>query len=115
MDDSLGADFPYSCDDLHTELVLQTIDGAFGILAALLAVIGLIAIQATWLIPVMCYGVARVVYLLVLIFLFSDFVNIGAIIGVVFSAVWSLVFFRTYKIVECCIDWCVCVSAVLSV
>ena len=99
LDNALGEDFPYSCHEFHIELNLQLFDGIFGVIASLMAILGLITLRSWLLIPVIIYGIARIIYLLVLIFMFSDFVNVGAIIGVLFSILWTLVFYNTYKIV----------------
>ena len=83
----MGADFPYSCNDFHTELFLQLFDGIFCVFASLMAIIGLITLKSYCLIPVIIYGIIRVIYLLILIFMYSNFVNVGAM-G------WSLVFYN---------------------
>eukprot|EP00484_Ammonia_sp_Unknown_P017377 CAMPEP_0197033360 /NCGR_PEP_ID=MMETSP1384-20130603/11791_1 /TAXON_ID=29189 /ORGANISM="Ammonia sp." /LENGTH=246 /DNA_ID=CAMNT_0042463161 /DNA_START=20 /DNA_END=760 /DNA_ORIENTATION=+ len=100
LDNVLGPDFPYSCHQFHVELSMQLIDGITCVAASLMAIIGLIMLRSWLLIPVIIYGFLRIVYLLVIIFMFSDFVNIGAISGVIFSILWSLVFYQTYKIMK---------------
>eukprot|EP00483_Globobulimina_turgida_P010553 UN10574 len=100
LDNPLGADFPYSCHDFHTELYLQLFDGIFCVLASLISIIGLITLKSYYLIPVIIYGCIRIVYLLILIFMYSNFVHAGAIIGVLFSIAWTMVFLYTYKIMK---------------
>eukprot|EP00485_Elphidium_margaritaceum_P022999 CAMPEP_0202716888 /NCGR_PEP_ID=MMETSP1385-20130828/105886_1 /ASSEMBLY_ACC=CAM_ASM_000861 /TAXON_ID=933848 /ORGANISM="Elphidium margaritaceum" /LENGTH=238 /DNA_ID=CAMNT_0049378847 /DNA_START=40 /DNA_END=756 /DNA_ORIENTATION=- len=100
LDDVLGPDFPYTCHEFHNELRLQLFDGVFAVSASLLAVVGLISLRQCCLIPVIAYGAVRIIYLLILISLYGDFVNVGAIIGVLFSVVWTLVFYNTYKIMK---------------
>ena len=112
LDNVFGPDFPYSCNDFHTELYLQLFDGISSIIASLMALCGLIVLKPWLFIPVMVYGVIRCIYLLVLILMFSDFVNIGAIIGVLFSIGWSLVFYNTYKIVQSFISHICCLYTV---
>ena len=100
LDDALIEDFTYSCDEFRVELHLQIWDGMFCLLAALIAIIGLITLKPFWLIPVIVYGIGRVIYLLVLIFMFSDWVNVSGIIGVLFSIAWTLIFYNTRKIMK---------------
>eukprot|EP01083_Nonionella_stella_P033142 90726_1 len=100
LDNPLGADFPYACSDFHTELYLQLFDGIFGVVASFVSIIGLITLNPLCIVPVIVYGVVRVIYLLILIFMYSNWINVGAIIGVLFSIGWTMVFYNTYKIMR---------------
>eukprot|EP01083_Nonionella_stella_P173713 600036_1 len=100
LDDALGPDFNYSCQDFHTLLYLLSFDGIFSFVTIFTSIMALVKLRHCLLMPMIVFSALRLVLFTSLIFIYSDFINIPAILGILYSLSALIIFYPMYKIIR---------------
>eukprot|EP01084_Bolivina_argentea_P103769 185858_1 len=100
LDDILGPNFNYSCNDFHKLLYLLSFDGILCFIAIITSVAALIKLNHYLLYPIVIFSAIRMVVFVTQILIYRDFVNIFAIVGILYSIASVLIFYKIYKIMQ---------------